>query len=135
MAYASRVVDQRREVEAPVRRRGILHGIAQALAVAGRLEESGKILAENRILVSPDTALLLGMWNEAEDAWARMRKTAESREHVADRANASIGLARLRSLRGDSSSVATHFLGTRQMPIASAVGFSPRWAVVTGRRR
>jgi len=34
-----------------------------------------------------------------------MRQTAESREHVADRANASIGLARLRSLRGDSSSV------------------------------
>jgi len=105
MAYASREVDQRREVEAPVRRRGILYDIAQALAVAGRLEESGKILAENRILVSPDTALLLGRWNEAEDAWARMRQTAESREHVADRANASIGLARLRSLRGDSSSV------------------------------
>jgi DNA-binding CsgD family transcriptional regulator/tetratricopeptide (TPR) repeat protein len=96
--------DQRRQIEAPDRRTGILSALASAYGRWGDLAQMRRLIDEHQ-LTSAEIATFEGRWERAEAALARPHASALSRQNSADRAVASLGLARLRSARGDPSAV------------------------------
>jgi DNA-binding CsgD family transcriptional regulator len=105
IAVLSTESDQRRQVEAPNRRRALLFSLAESLYRSGDVVAARRLISEYGLRESPVIALLQGDWEEAEKSLVRQREGALTREHLADRVNANLSLAQVRSMRDDPSSL------------------------------
>jgi DNA-binding CsgD family transcriptional regulator len=100
--WCEREVGQRRQDEAPSRRRALWSQLASLKAAAGNLEMSSALQARERVPPGPDTALYLGDWDAAVAGWERGRKASISSGNLSQLAGTNLQLTRPCGLRGET---------------------------------
>ncbi|HLF76617.1 MAG TPA: AAA family ATPase [Dehalococcoidia bacterium] len=100
-SWYAREVGQRRQDEAPSRRRALWSGIATSKAVSGDMEGCRKVLADQHVPAREEAGFWLGDWEQSATGWARIRNVAPKAEHQLNLAEAGLALARLASAKGE----------------------------------